>query len=76
MKKFENIGKSLGKKEQKEISGGGPHDYDLWCQTQPGGSFTSLGQYPTKAACHSALWTVCGVSCLLSYCTTDLAYCA
>jgi hypothetical protein len=56
MKKFESLGKSLGREEQKQITGGG--SFELKCRNLFGGTVT-IGSYPDSATCDTALADYC-----------------
>jgi hypothetical protein len=50
MKNFENLGRSLGKEEQKNIIGGMATG-DIWCRTSPTAHWEILGNFGTTEGC-------------------------
>ena len=71
MKNFENLGKELGKQEQKKIIGGS--ETRLWCWD--GTSFIRKGTYTNFGDCLTDFWNYCvNPPYEYCYCTSGAEY--
>jgi hypothetical protein len=73
MKRFENLGKTMSKEDQRKVTGGVIND--LYCKTTINDPFVYIASYSSHAACQTGLYSVCtgtGIPYHSCYCTSHI----